>query len=123
MGQLKGRCANAVRELDIRPPGWQTDTLQDVADFIFRRRCEYEPSAYCLSTADELEATRQWALGRPDVQKRHAGKVAGWEDFASDTPTSWEYALNMSERKRLLEFRNTYPECNWDLGQSSKKMI
>jgi len=43
--------------------------------------------------------------------------------FKGDPETSWEFALNLSERKRRHGFVTLKPNCAWDLGQSEKKPI
>ncbi len=59
------------------------------------------------------------------MKLRHVGAGAKYNDakLFDDPVGSWEGALNLSERKRLRTFKEIKPGCDWDLGQSDKKMI
>ena len=51
-----------------------------------------------MANETELAEELAWAMNRPDVKKRHAEAHGGFHD----EHVSFLYALNTSERKRLV---------------------
>ena len=87
---------------------------------LFHRHATYDFTEYMIASADSIETDRAWAAARSSVKERHAHTC----EF-SDPPDSFLGSVSLSERRRLVQFVETFgvdasTGTAFDLAQSIK---